>query len=198
MHISEGALSVPILVGGAACGIALVSISLAKTSFEKLPKVALMSAVFFLGSLISVPVPPTSAHLVLSGFICLFLGWSQVLAIFLALILQALLFQFGGISVLGVNTVIIAAPSLLLYLLLRHFIKKPGKAGLYASFALGAGGIILSAILLFTVLTLSAKELSWAALPGLISNSAIGLLEGFITVLAVSWVRKNAPEFLPG
>ena len=43
-------------------------------------------------------------HLILNGLLGMLLGWAAFPSIFVALMLQAILFQYGGITVLGVNT----------------------------------------------------------------------------------------------
>ena len=147
MHISEGVLSAPVLGAGAALAAAGTAVGLKKMDYEHLPRVALISAVFFVASLIHLPLGPTSMHLVLSGLTGLILGWASFPAILVALALQALLFQFGGLLVLGVNTVTMALPAVVCYLLFSRFIKS-GSRGLaaVAAFLAGAGAIFLSAL----------------------------------------------------
>jgi cobalt/nickel transport system permease protein len=67
MHISEGVLSAPVLVTGAVLSFAGVAIGLKKMDYEKLPEVGVLSSVFFVASLIHVPIGPAAAHLVLNG-----------------------------------------------------------------------------------------------------------------------------------
>lgn len=49
MHISEGILSAPVLVTGAALTAAAVGYSLKKMEHKEVPKVAILSSVFFRG-----------------------------------------------------------------------------------------------------------------------------------------------------
>ena len=72
--------------------------------------VAILAAAFFVGSLIHVPIGPSSVHLILNGLLGMLLGWAAFPSIFVALMLQAILFQYGGITVLGVNTFKIIVP----------------------------------------------------------------------------------------
>ena len=111
MHISEGVLSPAVLGGGAALTVVGTAIGLKKLDYEAIPRVAILSAAFFVASLIHVPVGPVGLHLVLNGLMGLLLGWLAFPAILIALFLQALLFQYGGLTVLGVNTVIMATRS---------------------------------------------------------------------------------------
>ena len=113
MHISEGVLSAPVLISGAALAAAGVAVGLRRLDPERLMSTAMLAAVFFVGSLVHVPVGLGSAHLILSGLLGMLLGWAAFPAIFTALLLQAVLFQYGGLTTLGVNTVIMAAPAVL-------------------------------------------------------------------------------------
>jgi ABC-type Co2+ transport system permease subunit len=115
MHISEGVLSPPVLAAGWALAAGGLALGLKKTKTEALPRTALISAVLFLASLVHVPVGPSSIHLTLLGLAGVLLGWSAVPALFVALLLQALLFQFGGILSLGVNTAIMGTAALSAY-----------------------------------------------------------------------------------
>ena len=96
MHISEGVFGSPCTDGRAALAITGVAIGLKKLEYENLPEVAVLSSVFFVASLIHVPVGPSSAHLVLSGMCGILLGWMAFPAILVGLTLQALLFSSEG------------------------------------------------------------------------------------------------------
>ena len=114
MHISEGILGAPVLAAGAALTVAGTAIGLKKMDYEKLPAVALLSAVFFIASLVHVPVGPAAAHLVLNGLCGLLLGWCAFPAILVGVSLHAILFQFGGLTTLGVNTFNMAFPAVIM------------------------------------------------------------------------------------
>ena len=103
MHISEGVLSPPVIFSGWACSIVLLTISLRKTPYTALPSMAILASIFFIASLIRVPIGVTSAHFALIGLLGITLGWGAFPAIFISLALQAVLFQFGGLLALGVN-----------------------------------------------------------------------------------------------
>jgi hypothetical protein len=94
--------------------------------YERLPQVYVVSA-FFVASFIHVPVGPAAVHLVLNGLCGLLLGWLAFPAILVGLTLQALLFQFGGLTTLGVNTFNLAFQMLVAYAWQRH--QKPQSRG---------------------------------------------------------------------
>jgi len=129
MHISEGVLSAPVLLAGAVLSLVGLTLGLKKIKNEDIPKVAVLSSAFFVASLIHIPIGPTSAHLVLNGLVGMLLGWSAFPSIFVALVLQAILFQFGGLTTLGVNTFSMAMPGVLSYYIFRKMIHK--KCSIY-------------------------------------------------------------------
>ncbi len=103
MHISEGILSAPILLGGASLTAVGTVIGLKKLDLDRIMEVSMLTATFFVASLIHVPIGPASIHLVLNGLLGIMLGWACFPAILVGLLLQAVFFQYGGLMVLGVN-----------------------------------------------------------------------------------------------
>ena len=90
-----------------------VMIGLKRLNSQQLPLTALFAAAFFVAGTIHVPVGIGSVHLILNGMAGLFLGWAVFPAFLIALVLQALLFSFGGFAVLGINLCVMALPALL-------------------------------------------------------------------------------------
>jgi len=60
MHISEGVLSPGVLVAGAALTVAGTAIGLRKLEIEEIPSMGILSAGFFVASLVHVPAGPAS------------------------------------------------------------------------------------------------------------------------------------------
>ena len=87
MHILDGVLSPPVVAVTSVAAAGLVAWSLKGTKEEDVPKIAVTSALFFVGSLVHVNVGASSVHLLLSGIIGLVLGRRTPLAISIALIL---------------------------------------------------------------------------------------------------------------
>src|SRR5260370_37530133 len=81
---------------------------------DEIPRIALLTAAFFVVSLIHVPVPglPTSAHLLCNGLLGVVLGRRAALAIPIGLLLQAVLLQHGDLTTLGGNTCVMGLPAL--------------------------------------------------------------------------------------
>jgi cobalt/nickel transport system permease protein len=195
MHISEGVLSPPVLITGWGLTLIGLTIALKKLSHRKIPEVAVLSSAFFIASLIHVPIGPSAAHLVLNGMVGILLGWNSFVAIFLGLLLQALFFQFGGFTTLGINTFNMAFPGVISYYLLKRFIKGENQklsfiSGFLAGFLsmLGAG--------FFTALSLYLTERNFLILCEtlIIAHIPIAVVEGLVTGFIVVYLLKIKPE----
>ena len=197
MHISEGVLSPSVLVVGAALTAAGVAMGLKKMDNEKIPRVAVLTAAFFVASLIRVPVGPSAVHLVLNGLLGLVLGWAAFPAILVGLALQALLFQFGGLTTLGVNTFIMAMPAILCYYLFGRSItlKNPGVATALA-FACGFFAILLSSLLLAMCLIFTGESFMEAAKVLVLAHLPVMFLEGLVVAFCLAFLMKVKPELL--
>lgn len=123
MHLSEGVLHSSTLLIGAVGAVLGLAIGLKKMTGDKLALTALFSAAFFVASTIHIPVGIGSVHLILNGIAGLFLGWRVFPAFLIALTLQALMFSFGGLAVLGVNLCIMALPAVVVRLCVFPWLK---------------------------------------------------------------------------
>jgi cobalt/nickel transport system permease protein len=198
MHISEGVLSAPVLVAGAAVALAGTAAGLKKLELDRVAQAGMLSAAFFVASLIHVPVGPSSVHLILNGIVGLLLGWAAFPAILTALLLQAMMFQYGGITTLGVNTVIMALPAVICYYLFGSLIHKSKRLAVPAAFACGAGSVFLGAVL--AGFSLMSTEGSFVEVAGLVvtAHLPVMIIEGLVTVFCVAFLKKVKPEMLPG
>ena len=198
MHISEGVLSPAVLGGGAALAVVGTAIGLKKLDYEAIPRVAILSAAFFVATLIHVPVGPVGLHLVLNGLMGLLLGWLAVPAILIALFLQALLFQFGGLTVLGVNTVTMAAPAVLCFYAYRGLLRRGGMPASVAALACGATAILLSGLLVAAALVFTGQGFLEVAEMVLVAHIPVMIIEGIITLFVFLFLKKVRPEMLEG
>lgn len=198
MHISEGVLSPAVLAGGAGLAVMGTAIGLKKLDYEAIPRVAILSAAFFVASLIHVPVGPVGLHLVLNSLMGLLLGWVAVPAILIALFLQALLFQFGGLTVLGVNTVVMAAPAVLCFYAYRGLLRRQGTSASVGAFACGATAILLSGLLVAAALITTGQAFLQVAELVLLAHIPVMIVEGVITLFIFLFLKKVRPEMLEG
>lgn len=194
MHISEGVLSGPVLAAGAAASLAGIGLGLRKLEGEALVRTGVLSAAFFAASLIHIPIGPVSIHLVLSGLMGAMLGWAAFPAIFVGLVLQALLFQFGGLTALGVNAAVMGFPAVACGLAARPLLHKSGPAFAAGAFACGALSIFGSLVLLYLSLVFSGEALSVFAGLFFWTHLALMGIEGVITMLILGFLKRMRPE----
>lgn len=202
MHIDEGVLSnspegIIVLSAGAVVAAAGTAWALRKMDYERVPRVAMLSSAFFVVSLIHVPLGLTRVHLVLNGLVGLMLGWAAFPALLIALFLQAILFGYGGLTALGINTVTMALPALVCYYLFRRPVASRSDFVAYtAAFAAGALAVLLAALLTASALWVTGKEFRLFAGAVIGFHLAVAAIEGLVTGSVVLFLRKVRPELL--
>lgn len=193
MHISEGILAGPVLAAGAAVAVAGLAIGLRGLENERVPEVAVLASAFFVASLVRVPVGPANLHLVLNGLVGLLLGWSAFPAIVVALVLQALLFQFGGLSTLGVNAAVMGLPAVAAWYIARPLARRHPLA---SGFIAGITGVGLGTLCMALALVGSDESLLNLARVLMVTHLPLMLAEGVITAFIVRFILKVRPEML--
>ena len=198
MHIADGVLSPAVLAGGAVLALAGTALGLRKLEYDRLVAVGILSAAFFVASLIHVPVGLSSAHLMLNGLVGVLLGWAAFPSILVALLLQALLFQFGGITVLGVNVFTMGFAAVISWYVFRAICYLcPGMKGVrVAAFMGGALGVALAAVLTALALAFTDEVFWLAARLLLLAHLPVMLVEGLVTMFTVSFIMRVRPELL--
>ncbi len=196
MHISEGILSGPVLLSGAAMAVAGTAIGLKTLDYDRIARTGILAAAFFVASLIHVPVGPSSVHLILNGIVGLMLGWAAFPAILTALVLHALFFQFGGITTLGVNTIIMALPAVVGYYLFSPLVRRGGWLVWAGGFGCGFFAVAASALLMAGALVFTEARFLEVAYLVLIVNLPVMIIEGIITVFCVLFIKKVQPELI--
>ena len=195
MHISEGVLSAPVLLAGGVAAAAGVAVGMAKMREEDIVKTAVLSAALFVATLIRVPVGFSAVHLILNGLAGLLLGWQVFPAFAVALVLQATLFGFGGLTTLGVNILVLALPGALCYLLFHRAARSaPPRRAFWIGAATGAFAIVIGGLLLATVLISTGEEFTLIAGTVLLAHLPVMVVEGFVTGAAVSFLVRVRPE----
>jgi cobalt/nickel transport system permease protein len=195
MHIADGALAAPVLIAGAVATVAGGAIGLRKLTMESIPAAGVLSATFFVASLIHFPVGPSSVHLILNGLAGLVLGWVAFPALLVALLLQAVFFGFGGLTVLGVNALIIAGPAVIMFYTCRRGVMSPNMAVATAWGAVaGAGAIVLTTGFVAAALALSGQQFIVAAELTFFLHIPVMIIEAAVTAFAVYLIRTVRPE----
>ena len=197
MHIADGVLSTPVAAGTSALTAAALAYSVKGMKEEEIPKTSLMAGVFFAVSLISIPVGPSTIHPLFAGLLGVMLGRRAPLAIFVGLLLQAVLFQHGGLTTLGANTLMLAVPALLAYRLFYGMANRP----VFLRGALVGGlSVILILVLLVVLLFLTDPRFGEGTLSVInilvIGHLPLAVIEALVTGSALQLIQKANPEML--
>lgn len=212
VHIADGVLGWPWLAAGFALIGVLTLIASWRVREEEIPRIALLTAAFFVASSIHVKLGFSSAHLLLNGLVGVILGWRAPLAILLGVTMQALLLAHGGVSTIGVNACTEAIPALLVGALFPWlYASTRGRHAWTRSLLVVASALLLGSCFVLAVTLLVTNPLKglaqWSDRAGLVITldhldpaRAIllhpGTLAGLavLAVLAVVVERRWRPE----
>lgn len=195
MHIVDGALSNDVVIAGGILAVGGIALGLKKMDMEKIPAAGIMAATFFVASLIHVPIGPSSVHLIMNGLAGLILGWTAFPALFVGLLLQALFFGYGGVTVLGVNTVAIALPAVLMHYICRSGIRHSNKkVAMFWGALAGGGSIAVTAVLVTIALAITGESFIPATKLVILAHTPVMAIEGFLCACAVSLIHRVKPE----
>jgi cobalt/nickel transport system permease protein len=195
MHISDGVLGLETtLIVSAISIIALVK-AVRELKNEDISLTSVASAMFFIASFIHIPFGVTQIHLILLGVIGILISWSSFVAIFVALLLQALLLGYGGISSLGVNLFIMAMPAVMVYYIYNTtFIKNLNDKIKF--FLVGFLGTFFATVFLTLILYFSKEEYNYVAISVFGINIITMLIEGTISMFLLLFIKKVYPKIL--
>jgi ABC-type Co2+ transport system permease subunit len=195
---------VPWWGGGFALAALLLWFATYRLRDEEIPRIALLTAAFFIASSIHVRVGPTTIHLLLNGLVGVLLGTRAPLALVVALALQAVLLGHGGYQALGINTCIVTLPALLcgaLFRALNRFVWLRASWG--RGFLVGTSalcwffGAACSLVLLRESPFGSEVAVDWTALLGQVLQPWL-LVVGALFAGGAIWCEgrlEHEPEF---
>lgn len=202
MHLHEAVLSgspqgIGVLCLGGVGALAGTALGLRAMDHEQVPRVALVSAVFFVVSLIHIPVGVTSIHLTLSGLVGLLLGWAAFPALLIALLLQAVLVGHGGLLALGVNTLAMALPAVAVFYLFQRLARSSNRSlNFLAGFGAGSLAMVGSAFLMSSALWASGESFQLAAKAVFLFHLAVAVIEGLVVGSAIVFLSQVGPQRL--
>jgi cobalt/nickel transport system permease protein len=201
MHIPDGFLSAPVWIAAGGVSAAAVAVSAARLGRGRLeekqvPLMGVTGAFLFAAQMVNFPIASgTSGHLGGGVLAALLLGpWAGTLIMTAVLVVQALLFQDGGITALGANVLNMGVLGCLLgfvaYRLLRRLLY--GTRGALASAFITAWlVVVLSASLAAVQIALSGTMPLRLVLPAMAGiHALIGIGEGLVTTAALAFVLR--------
>lgn len=220
MHIPDGYLGPPTYVAAWAACLPLwgVAARRVRAAFEarRVPLLAISAAFTFLVMMFNIPLPGGSTgHAVGGVLVAIAVGpWGALMAVSIALVVQALLFGDGGITALGANCINIAfvmpfSGYAVFRLLERLFPAGKGRA--VAAGVAGYAGLNLSALataVMFGIQpilhtsadgrALYAPYPLGVAVPAMMLQhlSLFGLAEGLVTGMVVHHLGKSRSAWM--
>jgi cobalt/nickel transport system permease protein len=204
MHVPDGLLSLPIAILCWIISAGLVWVAVRRTQGElgerQVPLMGVMAAFIFAAQMINFPVAGgTSGHLLGGALAAITLGpWAAMLVMTSVIMVQALLFQDGGLVVMGANILNMGLLTVLVgYGLYRVTSNRStgmrlGIAGLAAWLSV-MGAALATSIQLW----LSGTARLDFVVPAMLSvHALIGVGEALITVAALAFILRARPDMI--
>ena len=204
LHIPDGFLTLVVALICWAVTAVTISVAISRTNKslgeKQVPLMGVMAAFIFAAQMINFPVAGgTSGHLLGGALAAIMLGpWAGMLVMTAVIAVQALLFQDGGLLVMGANILNMGLiTSAIGYGLYRSVsngsrVMKLIAAGTAAWLSVMAGALFTS-----LQLWLSSTSQLQVVIPAMLFvHALIGLGETVITVAALSFVLQARPDLL--
>ena len=206
LHAPDGFFTLPVVLAGYLIAGAIIALALRQTRKElnerMVPMMGVMAAFIFAAQMLNFPVAGgTSGHLIGGALAAIILGpWAAVLVMTSVVALQALLFQDGGLVVLGVNLLNMSILSCLTGYFVFWLARRLGVSfthlligGFVAAWVSVEAGAVAAAV----ELAISGTSPFSVALPAMAGVHAfIGIGEGLITMGALSFIRAARRDLL--
>jgi cobalt/nickel transport system permease protein len=220
MHIPDGYLSpqtyVPLI--GVFVSVAAVAVKKVKNevSARDIPYLGMAAAFSFIIMMFNLPIPGgTTGHAVGSAVIAILFGpWAAMVAVSVALIIQALIFGDGGITAIGANCFNMAIfMPFIAYYIFKLFSNNPAKKSRVsiAAFISGYLSLVMAAILTAVEFGIQPMIASTAdgkalycpydlsiAIPAMAIEHLLffGIIEGIVTAIIVGYFLRNEPGLI--
>lgn len=204
LHIPDGFLSLPVAVIFWVVALGLIAIAVRRTQSElgerQIPLMGLMAAFIFAAQMINFPVAGgTSGHLLGGALAAITLGpWAAMIVMASVIGVQALLFQDGGLIVMGANIFNMG----LLTALIGYGLYR-SAAGARPSVRLAMAGlaawlsVMAGALATALQLWLSGTALLRVVVPAMLGvHALIGIGEALITVAALAFISRVRPDLI--
>lgn len=207
LHLPDGFLSIPTSLAAWALTALAVSVAVVRSNQQigerTVPLMGVMAAFIFAAQMLNFPVAGgTSGHMLGGALAAILLGpWAAILVMTSVIALQALLFQDGGLVVMGANILCMGVvTSFIGYGAYRVATGILGhtKAGRVVGGFTGAWvSVMAAAVLLAFLLAVSGTSPLSVALPAMVGvHALIGIGEGLITVGALSFIMSTRRDLL--
>ncbi len=206
LHIPDGFLNLPAILVTSIASIGLIALALNRVQAEyqekAVPLMGVCAAFVFAAQMINFPIPGgTSGHLLGGTLAGALLGpWAGSLVMTVVFIVQSVMFQDGGLTVLGANIfnmgLVGTFGGYYLYKAIRFTVGRNKLSGLVigASVASWTSVVVASAIAAIQLAISGTVPLSVALTAMASWHVLIGIGEALITVVALSSIWRTRPD----
>ncbi len=204
MHIPDGFLSIAVSLVCWALTVSLLAVAVRRTQAafgeRQIPLMGIMAAFIFAAQMINFPVAGgTSGHLLGGALAAITLGpWAAMLVMACVIGVQAVLFQDGGLVVMGANILNMGLLTAMVgYGVYRSVIGRPQGLRLLVAGIAAWLSVMTGALTTAIQLWLSGTSPLAVVLPAMLGvHALIGIGEALITVAAVSFIERTRPDLL--
>jgi len=204
LHIPDGFLTLAVSLLFWLITIIMVGLAVSKTNKSlgerQIPLMGVMAAFIFAAQMLNFPIAGgTSGHFLGGALAAIVLGpWAGILVMTSVIGVQALLFQDGGLLVMGANIFNMGILTAVIGFGLYRLVVRQ-KKGVRLAVAGGGAWIATMAAALVTSLQLwlSGTTRLEIVLPAMLGvHALIGIGEGLITAAALAYIEQTRPDLL--
>ena len=204
LHIPDGFLTLIISLIFWAITIVTVGIAISKTNKalgeKQVPLMGIMAAFIFAAQMLNFPVAGgTSGHFLGGALAAMVLGpWAGILVMTAVIAVQGLLFQDGGLLVMGANIFNMGLLTAMIgFGLYRSVIGRSKGTRLAVAGVAAWLAVVASALVASLQLWLSGTSRLEIVVPAMLGvHVLIGIGEAIITVAALSFIEQTRPDLL--
>jgi cobalt/nickel transport system permease protein len=207
LHAPDGILSVPVAIVMWVLSIVAIGISVQRTNRHlddrAIPLLGVMAAFIFAAQMVNFPiVGGTSGHLVGGVLAAVLLGpWAGTLVLTCVIVVQALVFQDGGLLVMGANIfnmgVIGTLGGYAVYRAICRLLGGEARARIPAAGIAAWLAVVASSVAVSIELVLSGATTLELVLPAMVGvHAVIGIGEALITMAALAFVAATRADLL--
>jgi len=207
MHIPDGFLSVPVSIVFWILSLLIVGYALKRVGADlgerQVPIMGVLAAAIFAGQMLNFAVAGgTSGHLIGAALAVILLGpWAATLVLTCVIVIQALIFQDGGLLVLGANifnmAIVGVSVAYMVFRAIRSLTRDRSWGLLLGGFLAAWSSVEVSALGTALELSLSGTSPANIAIPAMGGiHALIGIGEGLITVGALVFLQSSRADLL--
>lgn len=207
MHIPDGFVNIPVAAATYVASGGSLAYAVRRTNEElgekQVPLMGVMGAFIFAAQMLNFPVAGgTSGHLIGGALATIMLGpWAGMLIMTSVLVVQALIFQDGGLVALGANVFNMGVVACLvghyIFTWLKRLLGESTQGTVISGFVAAWTSVVVAAIACALELAVSGTSALAVALPAMtIVHVLIGIGEGLITAAVLVFLTATRRDLL--